>query len=95
MKKQDIINQVAQRTGVEKYAICVVIDETINVIKESLCEGIPIYIRGLFTLRLVKRAAKKGRNVTKGIPVEIQEHYAPHAKFSKKIKKEIEKRPIK
>ena len=91
MTKQEIVNQVAKRTGVERNVIGIVIDETMNVIKENLCKGIPVYIRGMFSLVLVRRKGKKGRNIKKNISIDIPEHYTPAAKFSKEIKDAVKK----
>lgn len=94
MRKEDIITKVSQRTGVEQRATRVVFDEAINVIKEELCNGTPIYIRGLFTLALKKRAAKLGRDMSRGTSVEIPAHYVPHAKFAKEMRDAIQKLPV-
>ena len=95
MTKQDIIENVARKTGVSNAVVKAVIDEAIETVTRWVSEGIPIYIRGLFTLSNVKRAEKVGRNIKKNEHIVIPAHYAPHAKFSKKLREKVRKLPIK
>lgn len=87
MTKQEIITEVSRRTGIEQTASRVILDEAINVVRENLCKGNAIYIRGLFTLAPKKRAEKVGQNITKGTSIILPAHYAPHAKFSAELRK--------
>lgn len=91
MTKQEIIDAVSKRTGIEKTASRAVVDETISVIRESLCSGESIYIRGLFTLAPVKRAEKIAQNIGKKQAIVLPAHYAPHAKFSNDLRRRMKK----
>ena len=95
MTKKDIIDEVFRKTGVTREAIQAVIDEAIDIVADSICDGEPIYIRGLFTISLLERAEKVGRNITKKEQIVIPAHYTPHAKFSKEICKKVKMLPIK
>ena len=95
MTKQDIIENVARKTGVSNTVVKAVIDETVETVARWVSEGIPIYIRGLFTLSPLKRAKKVGRNIQKGKRIIIPAHYTPHAKFAKDICEKVKKLPIK
>lgn len=95
MTKQDIIKEVSLKTGVNKVAVKAVLEEAIETVVDSLENGEPIYIRGLFTLSAVKRAKKTARHIKKGKRLVIPEHYAPHAKFAKGIREKVSKLPIK
>lgn len=95
MTKKDIIDEVSRKTGVTREAVQAVINEAIDIVADSVCDGEPIYIRGLFTLSVVKRAQKPTRNITKGETIISPAHYAPHAKFSKEICDKVKKLPIK
>lgn len=94
MTRKEIVNEVYQKTGINKEAIQAVVDETINVIAESLVNGESIFLRGLFTLSVVKRAPKHTRNITKNEDIMTPAHYAPHAKFAKELKEKIKEIPI-
>ena len=95
MTKKDITEIVARKTGVSNAVVQAVIDEAIDIVADSVCDGEPIYIRGLFTISLLKRAKKVGRNIKKNQQIIIPAHYTPHAKFSKEICKKVKKLPIK
>ena len=94
MTKQDIIENVARKTGVSNAVVKAVIDEAIETVIHCVTDGVPVYIRGLFTLSNVKRAKKTARNITKGKQLVIPAHYAPHAKFSKKLRYKVSALPI-
>ena len=95
MTKKDIIENVARKTGVSNAVVQAVIDEAISTVTSTIENGEPIYIRGLFTLSTVKRAKKYARHIKKGKRLVIPEHYAPHAKFSEKLREKVRKLPIK
>ena len=95
MTKKDITEIVARKTGVSNAVVQAVIDEAIDIVADSVCDGEPIYIRGLFTISLLKRAKKVGRNIKKNQQIIIPAHYTPHAKFSKEICKKVKKLSIK
>lgn len=95
MTKKDIIENVARETGLSNTVVKAVIDEAIETVAQWISEGTPIYIRGLFTLSNVKRAKKSARNIKKCKQISIPAHYAPHAKFSKKMRDKVRKLPIK
>lgn len=95
MTKQDIIENVARKTGVSNTVVKAVIDEAIETVARWISGGSPIYIRGLFSLSVVKRAKKSARNIKKCKQMSIPAHYAPHAKFSKKLRDKVRKLPIK
>lgn len=94
MTKKDIIEKVARKTGVSNTVAKAVIDEAIETVARWVSEGIPIYIRGLFTLSPLKRAEKVGRNIKKNERIIIPAHCTPHAKFAKDICEKVKKLPI-
>ena len=95
MTKQDVINAVSHRVGIEREATRAVLEETINVVRESLCKGNSIYIRGLFTLAPKKRASKIAQNILKREAIILPAHFVPSAKFSKDIIDTMKKLPVK
>lgn len=51
-----------------------------------------MYLRGFGTFQLRKRAAKNGRDITKGTNIWIPEHMTPAFKPSKEFKEEVAKK---
>ena len=83
MTKADVINVIADKTGVPKVDVLVTLEAFFKEVKVSLVEGEPVYVRGFGSFILKKRAAKIGRNIKKNIAVEIPEHFIPAFKPAK------------
>ena len=83
MTKAEVVNAIAQRTGIEKIAIMTVVEEMMTVIKESLTEGENVYLRGFGSFIVRKRAEKTGRNISKNTTVIIPAHNIPAFKPAK------------
>ena len=94
MTKQDIIDVVSARVGIEKTQVKAAVDETINAIAEKISEGETIYLRRLFTLMPVKRAKKKAQYISKKKTIILPERLVPKAKFSKSIIDKMKKLPV-
>ncbi len=85
MTKAEIIEQVIAQTGIEKPSVTVTVEAIMETIKQSMVKGENIYLRGFGTFLLKKRAAKTGRNITKGTSVKIPAHFVPAFKPSKEF----------
>lgn len=85
MRKADIVNSIAEKTGVPKVDILVALESFFKEVKSSLIEGEPVFIRGFGSFILKKRAAKIGRNIKKNVAVEIPEHFVPAFKPAKEF----------
>ncbi len=85
MRKADVVNSIAEKTGIPKVDILVSLEAFFKEVKHSLIEGEAVYVRGFGSFILKKRAAKIGRNIKKNIAVEIPEHYIPAFKPAKEF----------
>jgi DNA-binding protein HU-beta len=92
MRKSDLINQIADKTGIPKVDVLVTLETMFKEVKESLAQGENIYIRGFGSFITKKRAAKIGRNIKRNIAVEIPEHFIPAFKPSKEFVAEVKSR---
>ena len=91
MTKAEIVNEVAQSTGVQKEQVAAVVDGFMEVVKESLTKGQPVYLRGFGSFIIKHRAEKTARNITKEITITIPAHDIPAFKPSKSFVKQIKK----
>lgn len=91
MRKADLINNIAEKTGIPKVDVLVTLEAMFKEIKESLSGGENIYIRGFGSFITKKRAAKIGRNIKKNVAVEIPAHFIPAFKPSKEFVAEVKK----
>lgn len=85
MRKADVVNNIAEKTGIPKVDILVSLEAFFKEVKSSLMDGEAVYIRGFGSFILKKRAAKIGRNIKKNVAVEIPEHYIPAFKPAKEF----------
>ena len=93
MTKADIVNEIAEKTGVERTIVLTTVESFMKVVRTNMTQGKNIYLRGFGTFLCKKRAAKIGRNITKNQAVHIPAHYIPAFKpaktFADKIKKNV------
>jgi DNA-binding protein HU-beta len=93
MTKADIVNEIAEKTGIEKMAVQATVEAFMKTIRNSMVEGKNVYLRGFGTFVVKKRAEKIGRNISKNTTVVIPAHYIPAFKaaktFSDRVKRNV------
>ena len=93
MTKADVINEISEKTGIDKLDVQASIEAFFSVVKTSMAKGENIYVRGFGSFVNKKRAKKIARNISKNTAIVIEEHYVPSFKPSKifieKIKKNV------
>ncbi|HAI82529.1 MAG TPA: integration host factor subunit beta [Chitinophagaceae bacterium] len=93
MRKSDLIDRIAEQTGIPKVDILVVVEAFIKEVKLSLKQGTTVYLRGFGSFLTKRRAAKIGRNIKKNIAIDIPAHTIPAFKPSKEFLAEIKDAP--
>lgn len=83
MTKADVINEIAEKTGIDKADVQTSIEAFFTVVKNSMADGSNIYVRGFGSFVNKKRAKKIARNISKNTAIVIDEHYVPSFKPSK------------
>jgi len=98
MRKADVISNIAEKTGIDKVDVIVVLEAFFKEVKSSLIVGEPVTISRFGSFIIKKRAAGFGRNIKKNIVVEIPEHFIPVFKpakeFVRPIKASNTKQPL-
>ena len=89
MTKSDIVNEIVNKTGIEKVVVQSVVESLMETIKGSMIKGENIYLRGFGSFVVKKRAEKIGRNITKKTSMKIPAHMIPFIKFSKEFTEEV------
>lgn len=89
MTKADIVNKVAEATGITKTETEAVIDGFIITIINALKKGENVDLRGFATFTVKKRKSKIARNPKTGETIELKERYVPTAKLSKQFKQAV------
>jgi DNA-binding protein HU-beta len=93
MTKQEIVNEISRKTGIDKTSVMTTVEALMDNIKASMVKGNNIYLRGFGTFEVVKRAKKTARNISKNTTLIIPEHFIPKFKPAKEFvnKVKIEK----
>jgi len=83
MTKAEVINEIAEKTGIDKADVTATVEAFFTVVKSSMTEGNNIYVRGFGSFINKKRAKKVARNISKNTAIIIDEHYIPSFKPAK------------
>ncbi len=83
MRKADLVNKIADKTGVQKVDVLVTLETFFSEVKDSLSEGENVYVRGFGSFIIKRRAPKVGRHITQNHAIDIPEHYIPSFKAAK------------
>ena len=86
LSKQDVINSVADATGLSKKEAGGAVDAVVNTIKNALAEGNSVGLIGFGSFEVKTRAARTGRNPQTGAELEIPEKHVPAFKAGKELK---------
>ena len=83
MTKADVINEIAEKTGIDKADVSASVEAFFSIVKSSMSEGQNIYIRGFGSFVNKKRKKKIARNISRNTAIVIDEHYIPSFKPAK------------
>ena len=93
MTKADVINEISEKTGIDKADVQATVEAFFAVVKNSMADGDNIYVRGFGSFVNKMRARKIARNISKNTAIVIEEHYVPSFKPSKIFIEKIKKSP--
>jgi nucleoid DNA-binding protein len=88
--KADIVNQIADATGLTKTDTSTVLEGFLASVVAALKERDHIEIRGFGTFKVVARASRTGRNPKTGDVVRIPERPVPVFKPSRELRAAVE-----
>ncbi|MBO7497591.1 MAG: integration host factor subunit beta [Bacteroidaceae bacterium] len=83
MTKQEVVSEIAMKTGVDKQDALKCVEAFMEVVKGSLVSGENVYLRGFGSFILKKRAQKTARNISKNTTLVVPEHNIPAFKPAK------------
>ncbi|MCK9613293.1 MAG: integration host factor subunit beta [Bacteroidales bacterium] len=95
MTKAEIVTEVANKTGIEKFTVQTTVEAFMEAVKTAMQKGENVYLRGFGSFIVKKRAEKTGRNISKNTTIIIPAHNIPAFKpakvFSAAVKKNVNK----
>lgn len=94
MTKADLVEKVAERTGLTRTDVAVVVDSFLDTVKKTLEGGNNIEIRGFGTFKIKLRKSRKARNPRTGEVVPVPDRKVPVFKPSNDFKNMITKLPL-
>lgn len=89
MKKVELVEAVAEKTGLTKADATRAIDATFEAITDALANGDKVPLVGFGTFSISKRAAREGRNPRTGEPVKIEARNAVSFKAGSALKESV------
>lgn len=89
MTKADVINEISDKTGIDRPDVQASVEAFFSIVKSSMAEGENIYVRGFGSFVNKKRARKVARNISKNTAIVIDAHYIPSFKPSKMFVEKI------
>ena len=89
MNKTDLVNVVANETGLEKKDVDAVVAATLKAITAALKEGDKVQLLGFGTFEVKEVAARVGRNPQTGETIEIPASKKPAFSAAKVLKNEV------
>ncbi len=91
MTKAEIVNEIAKKTGIEKSVVLTTVESFMDVVKTSLSNQEPVYLRGFGSFIIKHRAEKTARDIHKEKTITIPEHNIPAFKPAKTFVNEVKK----
>ena len=89
MTKAEIVNEIAKKTGIEKSVVLTTVESFMDVVKTSLSNQEPVYLRGFGSFIIKVRSEKTARNISKNTTIIIPEHKIPAFKPAKVFMEEV------
>ncbi len=86
MTKSDIVDRVAEGTGLTKLETEAVVDGFLKTVIDALCHNEHVELRGFGTFRVKERAPRIGRNPRTGEVVDLDGQFVPHFKVSREFR---------
>jgi DNA-binding protein HU-beta len=94
MTKAETLSKVSKRTGIEKVLVQKSVEGFLDVVRDSLTAGEPIFVRGFGSFILKKRAKKIARNIRKNTSLVVPEHYIVSLKPVKSFADDVKKAKV-
>jgi len=89
MTKAEIVNDIANTTGIDKTSVLATVEGLMSAIKDSLAHGENVYLRGFGSFVVKRRAEKTARNISKNTTIIIPAHNIPLFKPANSFKERI------
>lgn len=83
MTKADVVNEIAEKTGLERVEVMQTVEAFMVSVKSALVRGENVYLRGFGSFIVKRRAQKTGRIISRNTTIVIPAHNVPAFKPAK------------
>ncbi len=90
MNKSELVNVLANVSGVTKIVASRVLDAFMNAVTDALKQGDQIVLPGFGSFSIGERAARKGRNPQTGAEIDIKASKVAKFKAGKSLKEAVQ-----
>jgi DNA-binding protein HU-beta len=90
MTKADIVDRIAEGTGLTKIETKAVVEGFMTTVKQAMEDGRRIELRGFGVFEVEHRAPRTGRNPQTNEPVHIDARYEPVFRPSDKFQEAVD-----
>ena len=89
MTKAEVINQIADQTGIDKADVQITVEAFFSVVKSSMTAGENIYVRGFGSFVVKDYEAYMGRNPKTGEVIQVRPKKLPFFKVGKELRDKV------
>lgn len=89
MNKQDIVEKIAQETGITKTSAAAAVQALIEAVTRSLKKGDSVSFVGFGTFKTSSRKARTARNPQTGAAIRIPKRRVPRFSAGKALKQAV------
>lgn len=90
MTKAQIVDHIAEATGLTKLETEAVVDGFMHTVLDAVSEGDRVELRGFGTFKSVERAPRTARNPRTDQPVRVPRRMAPVFKPAQEFRRRVE-----
>ncbi|MCL6547485.1 MAG: HU family DNA-binding protein [Alicyclobacillus sp.] len=90
MNKSELIQAVAERTGMTKKDVNQIVEAVFDAISDALARGEKVQLVGFGNFEIRERAARKGRNPQTGEVIDIAASKVPAFRAGKALREGIQ-----
>ena len=94
MTKAEIVSNISDKLGVEKNDAQAIVNHFMNEVRGALESGKNVYLRGFGSFVVKTRKAKKGRNISKNVTIDIPAHNIPSFKPAKVFLEQVKSKVV-
>ena len=89
MTKAEIVSEIASKTGIDKREVLMVVESLMDTIKTTMTNGEEVFLRGLGSFIIKRRAEKTARNISKNTTMIVPAHNIPAFKPAKEFQEKV------